>query len=86
MTLDPLATVKETTKQANRRVDRDSQSPFDRVHGAHLVSDRADATNPGGDVGSFGEMTTAKEGLKKTRRFVDLEFHIGYAFTHEFDV
>src|SRR5579864_4583823 len=86
MTLDPLATVKETTQQANRRVDSNSQSPFDRVHCAHLVSDRADATDPRGDIRSFGEVTTAKEGLKKTWGLVDLELYIGHAFTHEFDV
>src|ERR1019366_6178376 len=86
MTLDPLATVKETTKQANRRVDADSQSPFVRVHCAHLVSDRADATDPRSDVRNFGEVTAAEEGLKKTGRLGDLELHIGNALTHQFDV
>src|SRR5580765_6231276 len=61
MTLDPLATVKETTQQANGRLDPNSQRPLDCVHSAHLVSDRADATDPGSDVGSFGVVTTAKE-------------------------
>ena len=31
-------------------------------------------------------MTTAEEGLEKAGRLVDLELHIGYAFTREFDV
>ena len=86
MTLDPLAAVKETTKQANRRIDPDSQSPFDRVHCTHLVSDWADATDPRRDVRNFGEVTTAEEGFKKPGRLVDLELHIGYALTHELDV
>ena len=77
MTLDPLATVKETTKQPDRRVDPDSQSPLDRVHCAHLVSDRTDATNPRRDVRSLGEVPTAEESLKEPGRLVNLQLHVG---------
>jgi hypothetical protein len=86
VTFNPLAAVEKTTKQTRRRVDRNAQCPFYGMHCAHLIGDRTNAADASRDVGSFGEVPTAQEGLKETRRFVDLQLNLGYALTHEFYV
>ena len=47
------------------------QRVLDRVHGAHLVGDRADAADARGDVGRLGEGAAAQERLEEARRLED---------------
>jgi len=46
------------------------------VAGAHLVGDRADPADAGGDVGSLLVRTAAKERLEESRRLEDLELDL----------
>ena len=53
--LDPLAAVEQAAERAERAVDRRAEGFLHRLHGAHLVGDRADAADPRRDVGRLGE-------------------------------
>src|SRR5262249_57188079 len=44
------------------------EQPLQGVHRAHLIGDRADAADPGGDVRSLARMTSAQQGIEKARR------------------
>src|SRR5215471_2454290 len=46
---------------------------------AHLVCDGADTADPGCDVRRLQAGTAAKESLEESRRFEDLQFHVGNA-------
>ena len=47
-----------------------------RVHGAHLVGDRADAADARGDVGRLGERAAAQERLEEARRLEDAQLDV----------
>ena len=74
--LDPLAAVEEPAQRAELAVDLDAADLLHRLHGAHLVGDRADPADAGGDVGRLGEVPAAQERLEEARRLVDLELHV----------
>ena len=74
--LDPLAAVEEAAEVAERAVDRDAERVLDRRAGAHLVRDRADPADPGGDVGRFGVVPAPKEPLEEAWWLVDVELHV----------
>src|SRR5215475_12168462 len=44
---------------------------------AHLLSDGADTAEQGRDVRRLQAGTAAKESLEKSRRFEDIQFHVG---------
>ena len=77
--LDPLAAVQQVAQRADGGVDlvEDAQGLFQGVAGAHLVGDRADAADAGGDVRHFAEVAAAQEGLEEPRRLVDLQPRLG---------
>jgi len=83
--LDPLARVIEPAQRAHRGVDRDAPGRLDRVHGAHLVRDRADAADASHQVGQLVGAPAARERLEEARRLVDLEAQVDdlVAFEHE---
>ena len=56
------------------------------MHGAHLVSDRTDAANPGGDVGGFSVVAPAKKSFEEPGGLIDPELgvhHLPLADLHE---
>ena len=69
--LDPLAAIEQPAEIAERSLDRDPEGVLDRPAGAHLVGDRADAADPGGDVRGLVAGAAAQEGLEETRRLED---------------
>ena len=74
MAFDPLAAIQHPPQVAQRAVDRDAQGRLHRVNRTHLVGDRADAADPRGDVGGFGEIAALKESFEKPGRLEDAEF------------
>ena len=71
--LDPLAAVEQAAQGAELPVDLDAVGVLHGVDGAHLVGDRADAADAGGDIGGLGEVPAAQERLEEARRLEDLE-------------
>ena len=49
---------------------------LDGPAGAHLVGDRADAADAGGQVGRLGVGPAPEEGLEEPRRLVDADLHV----------
>jgi hypothetical protein len=74
--LDPLAAVEEPAERADLRADVDTAGVLHRIHARCLVGDRADPTDPGGDVGGLGEVAAAQERLEETRRLVDAQLDV----------
>jgi hypothetical protein len=60
MALDPFAAIKESPQGAHRCVDLDTEQGLYRVHGAHLIRDRTDPTNPSNDVEDLARATPAQ--------------------------
>ena len=54
--------------------------------GAHLVGDRADAADPGGDVGDLARFAALKEGLEEAGRLEDIQLHVLDRVAVELDV
>jgi hypothetical protein len=71
--LDPLAPVEEPAQLRQWPLDGDAARRLDRLAGAHLVGDRADAADPGGDVRRLRVGAAAEQGLEEPRRLVDVE-------------
>jgi hypothetical protein len=74
--LDPLTAVEETTERADLRADVHPARVFHRVHARGLVRDRADPTDPGGDVGGLGEVAAPQQRLEEARRLVDAQLDV----------
>ena len=73
--LDPFATVEQPAELADLGRHNNPQGGLDGMHGGHLVRDRADAADAGGDIGGFENRTSAKQRLEQSRRFEDPQFH-----------
>ncbi len=69
--LDPFPAVQQPAQVGERAIDGDAARRLDRIARAHLVRDRADSADAGGDVGRFGVGPAAKEGLEEPWRLVD---------------
>ena len=69
--LDPLAAVEEPPQEPDRLAHLDPADVLHRVDRAHLVRDRADAADAGGDVGRLEEGAAAQERLEEARRLED---------------
>ena len=83
--LDPLAAVEEAAQDADRLRDLDAAEVLDRVHGARLVGDRADAADAGGDVGRLEERAAAEQRLEEARRLEDPQLDVLDAAVLEHD-
>src|SRR5690349_15607971 len=71
MAFDPFPAIEETSESSHFGINLDSQSPLDRVHRAHLVSDRAYPANSRRDVSSFRAMASAQKRFEHSRRLID---------------
>ena len=76
MALDPLAAVEQPPERSDLSAGPHFGDRLDRVRRAHLVGDRADPTDAGGDVDRFGPVAAAQKGLEVAGRLVDLELHL----------
>jgi len=83
---DPLAAVNKPAQQSQLTIDLRTERVLDGVGGTHLVRDGADAANPRGDIGNFGKIATAQEGLKKTRRLKDFQLDVNHFIVADLDV
>jgi len=84
--LDPLPAVEDPSQQADGRVDRDPQRPFQRVNRAHLIGDRADSADPGGDVRGLRKVAAAQKRFEQPGRLEDLQLDVLDAVALELDV
>ena len=66
--LNPLAAIKQPSQGADRLPDFDPEGALDRVHGTHLVSDRADPADAGDDVQDLAKAAPAQQCFEKPRR------------------
>src|SRR5208282_5978472 len=73
MALDPLGALEQPAEAADLRAGVDPQRLLQRVAGAHLVGDRADAADPGGDIGHLADLAAAEEGLEEAGGLVDVQ-------------
>ena len=73
--LDPLAAVQQTAKVGQLAADGDAAGVLDGEAGAHLISDRADATDTRRDVRRLGVGAALQECLEEARRLVDVQLH-----------
>jgi len=73
---DPFAAVEQPAQRMDFGSDLDAKRLLERVAGAHLVGDRADAADAGGDVGDFTDLPPAEEAFKEARRLVDVELDV----------
>ncbi len=71
MALDPFAPVEELAQRSNLWIDFDLEQVLEGHRRAHLVGDRADAADSGGDVDDFVGRSTDHELLKVARRLED---------------
>ncbi len=74
--LDPLAAVDQAAQRPQLPLDLDPQRVLHRLAGAGLVGDRADAADPGGDVGGLLEAAAAQQRLEEARRLVDPQLDV----------
>src|SRR5581483_7137443 len=63
-------------KLPDRLGDDDAAEALERVDGARLVGDRADAADARGDVGRLPEGAAAQERLEETGRLEDAELDV----------
>src|SRR5579862_8160078 len=76
MALDPLAAIEKATQHSDRLGDLDAAEALERVEGARLVGDRADAADAGGDVRRLAKRPPAQQRLEEARRLEDLELDV----------
>ena len=75
--LDPLAAVEEPAQAPDAFVDLDTERVLHGRARAHLVGDRADAADPGGDVGGLVVAPADEQCLEEPRWLEDLEGDVG---------
>ena len=76
MALDPFGAVKEPSELADLERDGHPECLLEGVAGAHLIGHRADAADPGGDVGNLADLAALEERLEEAGRFEDVELHV----------
>ena len=76
--LDPFAAIDEAPQGAKLTLDLDAEGVLDRVHGAHLVGDRADAADARNDIGHLLVAPSPQERLEEARRLEDPELRRGH--------
>ena len=75
--LDPLAAVEQPAQQPDLLRNRYAAGVLDRQARAHLVGDRADPADAGGDVRRLGPGPAAQERLEEPRRLEDAQLDVG---------
>src|SRR5215469_3144318 len=75
---DPFPAVEQPPKRRYRRGYARLAGVLDRLTGAHLVGDRADAADPRGDVGRLGVLAAAQQCFEEPGRFVEVQPRFGY--------
>ncbi len=73
LALDPFAAVQQAAKGCHLSVDENATRVLDGPAGTHLVGDRTDPADAGGEVGWLRVRSAPEEGLEEPRRLVDLE-------------
>ena len=73
--LDPLAAIQEPTQVRDLLRHGDTARVLDGLARRHLVGDRADAADPGGDIGRLLVAAPAEERLEEPWRLEDLELN-----------
>ena len=71
MTLDPFAAIDQSTQGPQLPIDPDAEGVFDRVDGAHLVGDRANAADTRDEIRRFRVAAAAQQRLEETWRLKD---------------
>ncbi len=79
VTGDPLAAVQQPAQVGQGSLHLDPPGVLDRLAGAHLVGDRADAADPGGDVGRLRGLPTSQQRLEEAGRLVDAQLGAEHA-------
>ena len=74
--LDPFTAIQQPPQRADLGRHLKAERLLQRMAGAHLVGDRADAADAGGDVGNFTDLPAAQEALEEPRRLVDVELDV----------
>jgi len=77
MAFDPFTAIEETPEFAQLAIDRNSADTFHCMNGAHLVGNRADAANAGGNIGCLKKLPAAQEALKEAGRFKYFQLNVG---------
>ena len=72
--LDPFPPVEQPAQGSDGRGDLHAKRIFQSLAGGELVGDRADAADPGRDVGHLGKGAAAEETFEEPGRLVDIEF------------
>jgi len=75
--LDPFAAVDQPAQCSELTLDTDAARVLHRMHGAHLIRDRADAADACGNVRRLGELPSAQERLEESRWLENLQLHVG---------
>jgi hypothetical protein len=75
---DPFPAINEPAERPKLPFDLGAESVLDRMDGAHLIGDRADAANARDDIGHFVVAAAAQECFEETRRLEDLELRRGH--------
>jgi hypothetical protein len=76
VTADPFPAIQQPAQVRDRAVDTCPARVLDRLAGAGLVGDGADATDPRRDIRWLGVGAAAQERLEEARRLVDVEPHL----------
>src|SRR5690606_10021496 len=74
MTFDPFPAVEQTPEPANLRRNRHSQRLLQRMHRTHLIRDRTNTADAGGDVRHVFQRTIAQKRLEESGWFIDRQF------------
>ena len=70
---DPFAAIDQAPQRPELPANLDAEGIFDRMDGAHLIGDRADAADAGHDIRGFEIAPAAQECLEKARRLENAE-------------
>ncbi len=84
--LDPFPAVNEPSQKMDVVRHLYAGTVFDRVDGTGLIGDRADATDPGSDVGRLGEAAAPQERLEEPGWLEDLELEVHHPVAVELEV
>ena len=74
--LDPFAAVDQPAQVADGAADFDAAGVLHGMAGAHLIGDRTDAADAGGDVGRLMEFAAPQKRLEEARRLEDLQLDV----------
>ena len=84
--LDPFAAIDQPPQGPELPLDLNAEGAFDRVHGAHLVGDRADAADAGNDVRYLLMTAPPQQRLEEARWLEDPEPGRGHPAVGDLEV